>query len=62
MVMSMSAENNICHICNLCCPEGVRLVAGYICAECLIQISCTDVEDPKYAFYVAKLKELWQAG
>ncbi|HBI56402.1 MAG TPA: inhibitor of sigma-G Gin, partial [Firmicutes bacterium] len=43
-------------------PEGVRLVAGYICADCLIQISCTDVEDPKYAFYVAKLKELWQAG
>jgi len=62
MVMSMSAEKQICHICNLCCSEGVRLVEGYICADCLNQISGTEVGEPKYDFYVAKLKELWQAG
>lgn len=60
--MSMSADQQICHICNLVCPEGVRLVEGYICSECLDEISGTDVGDPKYAFYIAKLKELWKAG
>ena len=58
----LSAENKICHICDCYCPEGVRLVEGYICADCLDQISGADVGDPKYAFFVAKLKELWQAG
>jgi len=42
--------------------EGIWLIGGYICAGCLEEISKTDAQDPRYAFFVQKLRELWQAG
>ncbi|HPZ91289.1 MAG: inhibitor of sigma-G Gin [Firmicutes bacterium] len=55
-------ELHKCHICTQLNAEGIWLVRGYICAGCLSAISATDVKDPRYAFYVRKLKELWQTG
>lgn len=62
MVIYMGEQIELCSICNRLCSEGVQFVKGFICQECLENISVIQVGDPEYAFYVAKLKELWQAG
>lgn len=51
-----------CHICEGTDVQGVTLVHGFICAQCLENISATEVSDSRYAFYVDKLKQLWQVG
>ena len=58
----MDPEMTQCCICGFVGPDSVRLAAGCICPKCLELISATEVDDPKYGFFVAKLKELWQAG
>jgi len=49
-----------CHICNKVNEQGIWLVNGYICGGCLSEISATEVEDPRYNFFVRKLRDLWQ--
>lgn len=53
---------HLCHICRSQSSLGIWLVEGFICSKCLEEISCTDVRDPKYGYFVAKLRELWQTG
>jgi hypothetical protein len=57
-----SAEERKCHICNQQNAQGIWLIGGYICATCLDEISATDAQDPRYNFFIGKLKELWLAG
>jgi hypothetical protein len=60
----MQEENkeNSCHICNQQSAKGIWLIGGYICADCLEEISHTDARDSRYTFFIGKLKELWRAG
>ncbi|MTI96831.1 MAG: inhibitor of sigma-G Gin [Firmicutes bacterium] len=51
-----------CHFCGCEHDQGVMLVKGYICASCLDEITQTEVSNPRYQFFVKKLKELWQTG
>lgn len=60
--MNMDTANPRCHICQESSSEGVGVAAGFICSNCLRLICGTQVGDTLYSYYVAKLKELWQAG
>ncbi|MGI6362739.1 MAG: sigma factor G inhibitor Gin [Bacillota bacterium] len=62
LVSSMDTPSRKCHICQGDALDGVRLAAGYICPDCLRLIGGTQVGDTMYAYFVARLKELWQAG
>lgn len=57
-----TAKQFKCHICSQNKSQGIWLVQGYICASCLKEISKTEVGDPRYRDFVAKLRELWQTG
>lgn len=60
--MDASNKEERCCICNHYNSQGIWLVDGYICASCLAEISSTDVHDPKYDYFVSRLKELWRTG
>lgn len=62
ILVQKNQELNKCHICTQQNPQGIWLIGGYICADCLEEISVTDAQDPRYTFFIGKLKELWLAG
>lgn len=61
-VQKVRENTSGCNICNRHNAEGIWLIGGFICSDCLDEISKTDVHDPRYTFFVRKLKELWRAG
>lgn len=62
IILTVVDKLNECHICNERTGLGIWLVGGYICSSCLEEISNTEVQDPKYDYFIFKLKELWLTG
>ncbi|MDG4658003.1 sigma factor G inhibitor Gin [Ectobacillus antri] len=47
-----------CIVCDLEKPTGIMLYNGFICESCEKDIVCTETNDPKYEFYLTKLRRI----
>ncbi|UOY91397.1 sigma factor G inhibitor Gin [Ectobacillus sp. JY-23] len=47
-----------CIVCDLEKPTGITLYNGFICESCEKDIICTETNDPKYEFYLTKLRRI----
>ncbi|MGM9928024.1 MAG: sigma factor G inhibitor Gin [Bacillus sp. (in: firmicutes)] len=59
--MEKSTEQSvqpICIVCNHHKEEGILLYQSFICCECEKGMIKTDTTDPKYHYYVQKLKKV----
>ncbi|REE66523.1 inhibitor of sigma-G Gin protein [Paenibacillus taihuensis] len=48
-----------CIICGHEKQEGIRIIDGFICESCEIEMVGTDVQDAKYPFFIHQLKRIW---
>ncbi|WP_164462063.1 sigma factor G inhibitor Gin [Bacillus sp. FJAT-42376] len=47
-----------CIVCDECKPDGIHLYTSFICTECEKEMVATDPIDPRYDYYVKKLKSV----
>ncbi|MBM4765337.1 sigma factor G inhibitor Gin [Bacillus sp. B15-48] len=47
-----------CIICEKLKPTGIHLYTSFICTECENGMILTDTNDPKYKYFVEKLKKI----
>ena len=52
----------ICLMCGKPADVGLRINTALLCRECEQELVTTDVTDPRYALYVARLKQAWPAS
>jgi len=50
--------NQYCIICDKVQKEGISLYASFVCKKCEKEIIQTDTSDPKYKYYLNKLKKI----
>lgn len=48
-----------CMICEQEKSEGIRICGRWICAGCEEEIVLTDVQDPKYPYFIQQLTQAW---
>ncbi|WP_084361066.1 sigma factor G inhibitor Gin [Neobacillus fumarioli] len=48
----------ICIICEHQKPKGIHLYTSFICTECENDLIRTDTSDPKYKYFLNKLKKV----
>lgn len=51
-----------CVVCEQVKPAGIHLYTSFICTECEQIMIQTDTSDPKYKFYVDKLRKVTKPG
>ncbi|WP_413466682.1 sigma factor G inhibitor Gin [Mesobacillus subterraneus] len=62
---SLLAKNQIgekCVICEQTKKAGIHLYTSFICADCESIMIKTDTSDPKYKYYVEKLRKVTKPG
>ncbi|WP_433959615.1 sigma factor G inhibitor Gin [Cytobacillus horneckiae] len=47
-----------CVICEESKVKGIHLYTSFICSDCEKDLIATDTDDPKYKFYLNKLKKI----
>lgn len=54
-------RNHYCIICGQqkAEDEGIRIVAGFICGPCEVEMVQTDVRDAKYPFFIHQMKQIF---
>ncbi|MED3624623.1 sigma factor G inhibitor Gin [Neobacillus thermocopriae] len=48
----------ICIICENLKPKGIHLYTSFICTDCEHDLIQTDTSDPKYSYFLNKLKKV----
>jgi hypothetical protein len=54
-------EKNICLMCEQEAQSGLRIFSSLLCTDCEQALLRTDPDDPRYAVFVRKLKDVWPA-
>ncbi|MFD2170750.1 sigma factor G inhibitor Gin [Tumebacillus lipolyticus] len=52
-------NGGICIICGEAKQQGIRIISQFLCQDCEREIVATDVQDEKYSYYVARMKQIW---
>ncbi|MBH5320748.1 sigma factor G inhibitor Gin [Paenibacillus sp. GSMTC-2017] len=57
-------NDNRDHYCNICGEmkaegEGIRIISGFICIPCEMEMVKTDVKDAKYPFFIHQMKAIF---
>ncbi|NRD77445.1 sigma factor G inhibitor Gin [Bacillus sp. BRMEA1] len=47
-----------CVICEHLKPRGIHLYTSFICTECETDLIQTDTDDPRYKYFLNKLKKI----
>lgn len=58
---SLLAHNRIgesCVICEQIKPKGIHLYTSFICTDCEKDMIQTETNDPKYKYFLQKLKKI----
>lgn len=56
----MTGESGgMCIVCNQEKDEGIRIIDGFICTTCEIEMVQTDAQDEKYPFFIHQLRRIW---
>jgi hypothetical protein len=58
--MEQRGEN--CIICEEQKVRGIHLYTGFICVDCEKDMIDTETSDPKYKYYLQKLKKITTSG
>jgi Inhibitor of sigma-G Gin len=51
-------EEKVCVICEERKEKGIHLYTSFICMDCEMDLVVTDTNDPKYKYYLKKLKKI----
>lgn len=51
-----------CIVCREENKRGIMIFGKFLCMECEQDIVATDVSDPRYAYYIECMKEIWLAA
>ncbi|QHT58670.1 inhibitor of sigma-G Gin [Paenibacillus lycopersici] len=57
--MTEESPVSVCMICGIAKQEGIRIIDGFICDTCEIEMVQTDVQDEKYPFFIHQLRRIW---
>ena len=57
-------DNKLEHQCVICGEqksegEGIRIISGFICEPCEMEMVRTDVRDDKYPFFIHQMKQIF---
>lgn len=55
----MEQEERSCIICKQKKREGIKIYTQWICIACEHEIVQTDAKDPKYPFFIDRMKQIW---
>lgn len=58
----VSTQGRTCVICEQNKLEGIAVCERWICTTCELEIVQTDVQDPKYPFFIHQLRQVWYRG
>jgi hypothetical protein len=50
-----------CVVCSARTEEGIFIFDHFICRPCEAEMVETDVDEQKYAYFIARMRKLWQA-
>ncbi|MEW9111033.1 MAG: sigma factor G inhibitor Gin [Cytobacillus gottheilii] len=53
-----SKDYKVCVICDQAKVSGIHLYTSFICTECERELISTDTSNPKYKYYLTKLKKV----
>ncbi|MFC5733292.1 sigma factor G inhibitor Gin [Cytobacillus gottheilii] len=53
-----SKDYKVCVICDQAKVRGIHLYTSFICTECERELISTDTSNPKYKYYLTKLKKV----
>ena len=57
-VVNSTAREEICIICEEQKEKGIHLYTSFICTKCEQDIIMTDTNDPKYKYFLNKLRKI----
>ncbi|CAH1222735.1 hypothetical protein PAECIP111893_04893 [Paenibacillus plantiphilus] len=57
--MEEQRAEQLCIICGDEKQEGLRIIDGFICETCELEMVRTEVQDAKYPFFIHQLKRIW---
>lgn len=56
--MSTNQREETCVICDEKKGKGIHLYTSFLCIDCERDIILTDTNDPKYKYYLKKLRQI----
>lgn len=51
-------DGEVCVVCEEIKHKGIHLYTSFICVDCEKDMLITDTKDPKYKYYLQKLKKV----
>lgn len=57
--MEEQRVEQLCIICGHEKQDGLRIIDGFICETCELEMVRTEVQDAKYPFFIHQLKRIW---
>ncbi|MBP3041010.1 sigma factor G inhibitor Gin [Bacillaceae bacterium Marseille-Q3522] len=57
-VLTNKQSGETCIICEVRKAKGIHLYMAFICTDCEKQMLTTDTSDPKYKYYLEKLRRI----
>ncbi|WP_282597735.1 sigma factor G inhibitor Gin [Bacillus sp. REN3] len=61
-LLAKNQAGGTCVICEQTKMVGIHLYTSFVCAECESSMINTDTSDPKYKYYVEKLRKVTKPG
>ncbi|WP_428910305.1 sigma factor G inhibitor Gin [Niallia sp. Krafla_26] len=55
-------KGETCVICDEQKDKGIHLYTSFICIECEKDVILTETNDPKYKYYLSKLRKVTKPG
>lgn len=52
------SKGETCIICDMEKTKGIHLYTSFICVECEKEVASTQTVDPKYQYYVEKMRRI----
>jgi hypothetical protein len=57
-IIAIKQLGEICVVCEQSKPKGIHLYTSFICVECERSLVATPTTDPKYKYYISKLRKI----
>ena len=58
IAISKQYLGEVCVVCDEHKRKGIHLYTAYICSDCEEDMVQTDTKDPKYKYYIDRLKKI----
>lgn len=57
-LMATKQIGEVCVVCEQSKPKGIHLYTSFICVDCERELISTQTADPKYTYFITKLKKI----